>query len=173
MMTPYGILKIETESGETLYAFKATEAPRVIAHKHADAVTYMMEDVVKFGTGQRAQTGFPVAGKTGTTQDYRDALFIGFSSVYTMGVWMGNDDNSSMERMFGGTLPAEIWRQSMARAHRGVGAAPVSNYQPGETGEFKSFLNGLFSGGRTSPSENSRNAPRFQGADKPSHRLNN
>lgn len=173
LMTPYGILNIKTESGENLYTFQHTDAPRVIAHKHADAVTYMMEDVIKFGTGQRANPGFPVAGKTGTTQDYRDALFVGFSSVYTMGVWMGNDDNSSMGRMFGGTLPAEIWRQSMSRAHRGVSAAPVSAYQPGETGEFKSFLNGLFSSGRTSPNDNSRGTPRFQGSDKPTHRLNN
>jgi penicillin-binding protein 1A len=145
-MTPYGILKIETESGDTVYEYAPSDAPRVIAHNHADALTYMMQDVVKYGTGTRANTGFPVAGKTGTTQDYRDALFVGFSSVYSLSVWMGHDDNSSMGRVFGGTIPAAIWRQSMVSAHQGVGAGPITSYDPKTDSGAKSFLNDLFGG---------------------------
>lgn len=146
-MTPYGILKIETDGGDTVYQYQATDASRVIAYKHAQAVKYMMQEVVQYGTGTRANPGFPVAGKTGTTQDYRDALFVGFSSVYTMGVWMGNDDNSSMGRVFGGTIPADIWRKSMARAHQGVGANAITNYDPADDDEsqIKSFISNLFS----------------------------
>lgn len=153
-MTPYGILKITTEDGETLYQYQRTDAPRVISYDHANAITYMMEGVVQYGTGKQANPGFPVAGKTGTTQDYRDALFVGFSSVYTMGVWMGNDDNSSMGRIFGGTIPARIWRQSMAYAHQGAAASPVSTYDAEQSQslekEFKSFINDLFSSGGSS-----------------------
>lgn len=147
-MTPYGILKIETEDGRILYQYRSTDAPRVIAHKHADAVTYMMGEVVNIGTGTRANPGFPVAGKTGTTQDYRDALFIGFSSTYTMGVWMGHDDNSSMGRIFGGTIPADIWKQSMAYAHQNVAANPITAYDPSKENINRSFLTDLFSSNR-------------------------
>ncbi|PCH99448.1 MAG: hypothetical protein COB76_05705, partial [Alphaproteobacteria bacterium] len=88
----------------------------------------------------------------------------------TMGVWMGNDDNSSMGRVFGGTTPAEMWRESIAFAHRGVGANSITAYDPEEhEGEFKSFLNGLFSnGGSGGPSRNFS----FKSDEKPSHRLN-
>ena len=146
-MTPYGILKIETDGGDTVYQYEATDAPRVVSYKHAQALKYMMTQVVQQGTGTRANPGFPVAGKTGTTQDYRDALFVGFSSVYTMGVWMGNDDNSPMGRVFGGTTPAEIWRQSMSAAHKGVGAGAVTSYNPEteEESNIKSFISNLFS----------------------------
>lgn len=74
LITPYGIEKIETEDGKVLFQHQKTAAPRVVSYNHIDALTSMMEDVVKYGTGKAAQTGFPVAGKTGTTQDYRDAL---------------------------------------------------------------------------------------------------
>lgn len=170
LMTPYGILDIETESGETLYRYQPVEATRVVSYKHAGAIKSMMQDVVQHGTGTRANPGFPVAGKTGTTQDYRDALFMGFSSVYTLGVWMGHDDNSSMGRIFGGTTPAEIWRQSMAEAHKGVSAAPITSYDPtAQDGEFKSFLNNLFSSGGRS----SHDTPRHREGVRYEYNLNN
>jgi penicillin-binding protein 1A len=125
----------------------------------------MMQDVVEFGTAKRAQTGFPIAGKTGTTQDYRDGLFIGFSSTYTMGVWMGHDDNSSMGRgAYGGTTPASIFKRSMQTAHRGVQAGSISDYTPGVTQQFKSLLDGIFSGNGSGRS--------FSGLGRPSHGLN-
>lgn len=163
-MTPYGILKIETVDGDTVYKYQATESPRVVSYKHAQALKYMMQDVVQSGTGTRANPGFPVAGKTGTTQDYRDALFVGFSSVYTMGVWMGNDDNSSMGRVFGGTTPADIWRQSMSVAHSGVGAAPVTLYNPKKEKEedtnLKSFISNLFSSSSNDNNDSKKRRPR-------------
>ncbi len=166
LTTPYGIEKIEmVDSGELLYQYKKTSSPRVIANNHVSALISMMQDVVEFGTAKRAQTGFPVAGKTGTTQDYRDALFVGFSSVYTMGVWIGHDDNSSMGRgTYGGTTPASIFKRSMQSAHKDVNAGNVTEYTPGVTQKFKSLLDGIFSSG------GSRST--FSGSGRPSHSLN-
>jgi penicillin-binding protein 1A len=147
LVTPYGIERIETKDGEVLYEYKRSTPSRVIAYNHADAITSMMQDVVEFGTGQRAQTGFPIAGKTGTTQDYRDALFVGFSSTYTMGVWIGHDDNTSMGRgSYGGVIPATVFKRSMQEAHRGVPARSISSYNAAEAQQFRSFLNDIFSG---------------------------
>jgi penicillin-binding protein 1A len=148
LVTPYGIQRIENEDGVIVFEHKQTSAPKVIATRHADALISMMQDVVDYGTAQRAKTGFPVAGKTGTTQDYRDALFLGFSSNYTMGVWIGYDDNTSMPSgTYGGGIPATIWRKSMQTAHANVPARAVSNYAGSGFGDnTESFINRLFSG---------------------------
>jgi len=77
----------------------------------------MLEDVIKFGTGRRAKLPFFAAGKTGTSQDYRDAWFVGFTDKYIAAVWVGNDDNSPMKGVGGSSVPAEIWRKVMLAAH--------------------------------------------------------
>lgn len=79
-------------------------------------MTEMMEKVILEGTGKRAQLPFFAAGKTGTSQDYRDAWFVGFTDRYVAAVWIGNDDNSPMKGVGGGTLPAEIWKKVMLTA---------------------------------------------------------
>lgn len=166
LMTPYSITKIATPEGVIIFQHHQTPAPTVVSSHHTAPLTYMLEQVVEYGTGTRAKTGFPVAGKTGTTQDYRDALFVGFSSEYTLGVWMGRDDNTSLGRVFGGTIPATIWQQSMRIAHKNTTARPLTYYNPDEDSgkSFKSFLNNLFSGGRRSENEGNtdmrRNNPR-------------
>ncbi len=81
----------------------------------------MMNQVIIQGTGKRAYfSGQAIAGKTGTSQDYKDAWFIGYSPYYTMGVWVGNDDNEPMRAVTGGSLPAIIWRRVMTKAHKGL-----------------------------------------------------
>lgn len=152
LMRPFGITKITTEEGIIIYQHQPTPPPVVVSHRHVAPLTYMLQNVVEYGTGRRARTGFPVAGKTGTTQDYRDALFVGYSSEFTLGVWMGRDDNTSLGRVFGGTIPAEIWRQSMQAAHENVAARPLTPYDGTQDMQnpFKSFLNNLFSGERRS-----------------------
>ena len=163
LVEPYGIEKIETVSGEVLYEHEKPNNPRVIAYKHVDALNSILEDVVKFGTGKRAQTGFPVAGKTGTTQDYRDALFMGFSSVYTLGVWMGNDDNTSMGKgAYGGTVPASVFKRGMQSAHQGFKAGAVSTYNPTSSGNSENLINDIFSnnsGNRNNDYRENRNRP--------------
>ena len=89
----------------------------------------MMRLVVTDGTGSRAAfPDFDIAGKTGTSQDYRDAWFVGYTSELIAGVWVGNDDNSPTKKVTGGLLPAEIWHNVMEPAHRGLTPRPL----PGE-----------------------------------------
>ena len=81
----------------------------------------MMNSVVENGTGKRAQLGgIPTAGKTGTTNDWRDGWFVGYTGNFVGAVWMGNDDFSPTKHMMGGTLPAMTWHDIMAYAHQGV-----------------------------------------------------
>jgi membrane peptidoglycan carboxypeptidase len=80
----------------------------------------MMQGVITSGTGVRAGFGRTAAGKTGTSQDYRDAWFVGFTPDWIAGVWVGNDDNRPMAGMTGGKLPAAIWRRFMVAAHKGL-----------------------------------------------------
>ena len=77
----------------------------------------MLERVIQTGTGRKAKLPFFAAGKTGTSQDYRDAWFVGFTDKYIAAVWVGNDDNSPMKKVGGSSLPAEIWRKVMLAAH--------------------------------------------------------
>ena len=73
----------------------------------------MLENVIKTGTGKKASLPCFTAGKTGTSQDYRDAWFVGWTPTYVAAVWVGNDDNSPMDNITGGTLPAQIWKKIM------------------------------------------------------------
>ena len=77
----------------------------------------MMEETIKSGTGKRAKINRPAAGKTGTSQSLRDAWFVGFTSSIVVGVWFGNDDDSPMEKITGGTAPAALWSEFMKKAH--------------------------------------------------------
>jgi membrane peptidoglycan carboxypeptidase len=87
----------------------------------------MLHQVVVNGTGRRAQLGFtPQAGKTGTTQNHRDAWYIGYTAHLVTGVWFGNDDSSGMRRVTGGTLPAMTWQRFMTEALSTKEAAPLA-----------------------------------------------
>jgi penicillin-binding protein 1A len=89
----------------------------------------MMRAVVNEGTAKKAQIpDFDIAGKTGTSQDYRDAWFIGYSSYLVGGVWLGNDDNSPTKTVTGGSVPAVIWKDVMAVAHANLSPAPLPGY---------------------------------------------
>jgi penicillin-binding protein 1A len=90
----------------------------------------MMNGVTEFGTGQAARFGPPIAGKTGTSQDFRDAWFIGFSDLFIAGVWVGNDDNKPMKRVTGGSIPARIWRETMIAAHNSAKGRGFSTSAP-------------------------------------------
>jgi len=85
--------------------------------------------------------GWPAAGKTGTSQDFRDAWFIGYTAHLIAGIWLGNDDGSPTKRVTGGSLPVEIWSRFMRGAHQGV---PIASL-PGASGG--NFFSGLFGNG--------------------------
>ncbi|WP_183487914.1 transglycosylase domain-containing protein [Martelella radicis] len=124
--TPYVIEKVETTGGKLLYQADHAGQPRVLSPQIAANMNGMLMRVVTEGTGSAAQIpGWQVAGKTGTTQSSRDALFVGFTANLTTGVWVGNDDNSPMRNVTGGKLPARIWHDFMAEAHKGLTPEPL------------------------------------------------
>jgi penicillin-binding protein 1A len=143
---PYGITEIRDAKNNVLFRRSGGGPGRVIPEEIAGEITDMMTGVIQRGTGRSAALDRPAAGKTGTTQDYRDALFIGYSSGLVAGVWFGNDDNASMNRVTGGGLPARTWRSFMMAALKGVPPQPLPT-APREPG---SFIERLF-GASTQP----------------------
>lgn len=110
---PYTIEEIYTKDGFQLYQRNASEKNRIIDKETAKKMINMLETVVSEGTGKNAKTQGFAAGKTGTTQDNRDAWFVGFTDKLVAAVWLGNDDNSPMLGVYGSGLPAKIWKQIM------------------------------------------------------------
>jgi len=110
---PYSVNEVYTKDGYKIYERIRDEKKRIISPKSIEKITSMLQKVVESGTGKRASLPYFAAGKTGTSQDYRDAWFVGFAKGYTIAVWLGNDDNSPMKKVSGGTLPAEIWQKLM------------------------------------------------------------
>jgi penicillin-binding protein 1A len=113
---PYGILEIRDREGHMLYRRTGSGPSEVMSPRVAATMVDMMSGVLAFGTGKSAALGRPAAGKTGTTQDYRDAWFVGFTPDLVAGVWLGNDDDTPMKKVTGGRTPAEIWHNFMMAA---------------------------------------------------------
>ncbi|MEL7012138.1 MAG: PBP1A family penicillin-binding protein [Pseudomonadota bacterium] len=126
-VTPYGLEELTLLGEDTpLMGTAGGIGERVIREEAARELTYMMEKVVSEGTARRARLdGWQVAGKTGTTQAARDAWFIGFTADYVTGVWMGYDDNSPLQQVTGGSLPTDIWRETMVRVNEGLQPRPL------------------------------------------------
>ncbi len=122
---PHAITEIRDAGGTVLYRRQGSGPGMVVEKPALAAMTELLTAVVKEGSGRAAALDRPTAGKTGTTQDYRDALFIGFTADYVGGAWFGNDDRDDMRRITGGTLPARLWRTVMLEAHRGLPARPL------------------------------------------------
>ncbi|TPW26464.1 transglycosylase domain-containing protein [Pararhizobium mangrovi] len=123
---PYFISKVTTSEGKVLYDRGDPTPQKVLQPKIAAEMDAMLENVVNHGTGHNAKLkGWQMGGKTGTTQNWRDALFVGFTANLVTGVWFGNDDGSSMKHVTGGKLPATAWHQFMAAAHDGIDPSPL------------------------------------------------
>ncbi len=115
--TPHVLEAVETPEGETLFRFEPPEATRLFSRVEANEMTHMMHQVMAGGTGRRADIGGGRAvGKTGTTNDWRDAWFVGFSQSVVAGAWVGEDDYAPMNQVTGGDAPARIWRAFMSEA---------------------------------------------------------
>jgi penicillin-binding protein 1A len=127
-VVPYGIVRIRTRSGRVLYARKSAAAGAVISPQNAAAVTGLMVETVTSGTGKAARLDDrPSAGKTGTTQDFHDAWFVGFTADLVCGVWVGNDDNAPMIHAVGGGLPARVFKSFMETAEQGLPSRPLTS----------------------------------------------
>ena len=143
---PYYIVSISNSRGDVLYQHREIAPQRALSVEDARAMSTMLQDVVLTGTGRRsALPGRESAGKTGTSQSFRDAWFIGYTADYTAGVWVGNDDDSPMQNVTGGGLPAQIWRAFMIRAHAGIPAHSLSAPAPRTRSEREERLAAFYS----------------------------
>jgi penicillin-binding protein 1A len=121
----YAVMEIRGRDGSILYRRQGSGAGQVVNPHSAAGLIGMMSDVVRYGSGVGAKLDRPAAGKTGTTQDYHDAWFVGFTGDLVAGVWLGNDDNREMKKVTGGGLPAKLWRSFMLDAHKGMPPRPL------------------------------------------------
>ncbi|HKD47468.1 MAG TPA: PBP1A family penicillin-binding protein [Rhizomicrobium sp.] len=127
---PYAITRIRTGSGKLLYRREPEGSTPVMSPANDSAMTEMMVQVVLTGTGKAARLAErPTAGKTGTTQDFHDAWFVGFTSDLVTGVWVGNDNSSPMKKATGGGLPAHIFHAFMEDAEHGLPVRPLAGSQ--------------------------------------------
>src|SRR5580698_3684749 len=121
---PHVIARVRTANGKQLYARRNANFGRVIDPQYVAMMNQMMQETLLTGTARKAELpGWQAAGKTGTSQDWRDAWFVGYTSYLVAGVWLGNDDSSPTKKVSGGNLPVEIWSRFMKTAHEGVPVA--------------------------------------------------
>jgi len=127
----YGVERIRTaRGGRVLYEYRPTRSP-VIGQPALSEIVSMMRQVVTSGTGTRANVpGYDLAGKTGTTSDYRDAWFIGYTGGFVTAVWVGKDNNQPMRKVTGGGAPAGIWRDYMTAALPRLKVQPIPGGLP-------------------------------------------
>jgi penicillin-binding protein 1A len=124
--------RVRTVAGKTLYARTAPKFGRIIEARHVGMMNAMMHDTLTIGTARNAQLpGWQAAGKTGTSQDFRDAWFVGYTGRLVTGVWLGNDDSSPTRRATGGGLPVDIWSRFMRIAHEGAPIAALPELDAG------------------------------------------
>jgi penicillin-binding protein 1A len=132
---PHVIERVRGADGKTLYTRAPQTLGRIVDPRYVAMMNSMMHETLVSGTARRADLpGWQAAGKTGTTEDFRDAWFIGYTSHLVTGVWLGNDDNSPTKKAVGGGLPVEIWSRFMKAAHQGVAPATLPGLVPAGLG---------------------------------------
>ena len=146
---PYVIERATDTKGKLLYAHDQQPLGRIVEARHVGMMNQMMEETLTSGTARKAALpGWPAAGKTGTSQDFRDAWFIGYTSHLVTGLWLGNDDGSPTKHVTGGGMPVEIWSRFMRDAHQGV---PVAGLATSPSGGIFSGLLGVTQQAPTPP----------------------
>ncbi len=139
--TPYATFEVRNSQGDVIYRHdRDAPQPQVLETQVVHDMNFMLNKVVEEGTGRRALLdGIRAAGKTGTTNGYRDAWFVGYTGNLVTGVWFGNDDHTSTNNMTGGTLPAMAWKEVMAFAHQNLELRPIPGLpEPGQSVAFAS-----------------------------------
>ena len=154
-VSPHVIERVRTSDGKVLYARSTQILGRIVDARYVAMMNTMLHETLVSGTARRADLpGWLAAGKTGTSQDFRDAWFIGYTSHLVAGIWLGNDDNSPTHKATGGGLPVEIWSRFMKVAHQGVAPAALPGLGGGWSAAPVSDGGAAGgTGGRTSPSE--------------------
>src|SRR5208282_5968365 len=147
---PHVIAKVRTANGKLLYARRNASFGRVIDPQYVSMMNDMMQETLLTGTARKAELpGWQAAGKTGTSQDFRDAWFIGYTSYLVAAVWLGNDDDSPTKKVSGGNLPVEVWSRFMKAAHDGVPVAglPGGMWQAGPPNPLAPLFQAFGAGG--------------------------
>jgi penicillin-binding protein 1A len=139
----YGISEIRDSDGKIVYRRTGSGPGPVVAPELVGMINDMLTGVIAHGTGKSAALPRPAAGKTGTTQEYRDAWFIGYTADLIAGVWLGNDDDTPMSKVTGGSLPAAAWRSFMLAATKGMPVKPLPS-APAPAATEESALDRLF-----------------------------
>ena len=151
---PYVIERISTAEGKVLYFRNRQALGRIADAGTIGMMNQMMQETLTVGTAHKADlAGWPAAGKTGTSQDFRDAWFVGYTAQLVTSVWLGNDDNTPMKKVTGGGLPVEIWSRFMRDAHRGVPVAGLPSVPS------RGFFDNLFGGNRPAAPQQQRPEP--------------
>ena len=127
---PYAIVEIRETNGRILYQRSGGGPGRVVSPEHVNSMVDVMRAGVAWGTGKAARPDRPAGGKTGTSQEFRDAWFIGFTAELVAGVWFGNDDGQAMDGVTGGSLPARLWGRVVGRALEGEPPRPLPAAAP-------------------------------------------
>ena len=125
---PHAITVIHDRGDSVLYGRRGGGPGETVRPWHVWELNAMLTQAVERGTGRAARLDRPAAGKTGTSQDHRDAWFVGFTADFVAGVWVGYDDGRPMDGETGGRLPARIWHDFMIADHRGLPARPVPGF---------------------------------------------
>ncbi len=147
---PYGVERVADPGGAILFERAGDGPPRVIKRVHARALSEMLGGVVSAGTGRAARLDRPAAGKTGTSQKFRDAWFVGYTADFVAGVWLGNDDGTPMRGVTGGRDAAMLWRTIMMAAHKDMpprALLPAAETAPALPGFFRRLFDRLSSAG--------------------------
>ncbi len=139
---PHVISRIRTESGKVLYERSGSGPGQVVDPAYVGMMNAMLAETIQNGTGKRAAIpGWPAAGKTGTSQDFRDAWFIGYTGDLVAGLWFGNDDNRPTKKASGSNIPADAWHRFMSGALDGVAVVGLpGNYRFGDPSNFAGTL---------------------------------
>jgi penicillin-binding protein 1A len=131
-ITPYVIERVRAADGKTIHVRERQSLGRIIEPRYVAMMNTMMHETLATGTARKASlAGWPAAGKTGTSQDFRDAWFVGYTGHLVTGVWVGNDDNSPTRKTTGGGMPVELWTRIMKPAHQGVAIAGLTGLADG------------------------------------------
>src|SRR6185369_6937205 len=137
-IVPHVVERVRTADGKALYARAPQNLGRIVEPRYVAMMNTMMQETLLTGTARKAELpGWQAAGKTGTSQDFRDAWFVGYTSHLVAGVWLGNDDGSATKKVSGGNLPVEVWSRFMKEAHAGVPPAglPLGDWRGDEAGD--------------------------------------
>ncbi len=131
-VSPHVIERITAGNGRVLYSYNAQPLGRVVDARNDAMMNAMMQETLAIGTARKASLpGWPAAGKTGTSQDFRDAWFVGYTAHLVTAVWLGNDDGAPTKHVTGGGLPVEIWSRFMRAAHQNVPVAALPGTRSG------------------------------------------